>query len=445
MRGLQKSKRISWAPDGNLCQVRLFLSEDSPSQVGLGAQDHLQAKASWMLHSSGMGSDDSLPPGFEGANSANQLMNKLSQITLCKWRCPPRYVLNFTWQVVAGEESKEVEVQNKREMRVLEAVYPRPSAIPPNPSVTMNIEDSNHDDQHTPLVPMTPIEDEEGVTDILSDSMASTNVLSSLQPPSLGPGISSASQCSAPNALNTPAHEGAAAAGMALGVEPDALAAASAAAAAIMSSSEQGCLIDRNLLVKILSNPKLVEKLVVDHGTTTNPQAIPKPTALPNAPPAHINRTETGTPSSVTTSGGSFYPAPNGVGPVPSPRPSPPGFPVPSPSSVGTPLAKDINYYKSLIQQHGGERQETVPQFSSHHNNHLFENNIHNELVNTPRPRDMRPKINKPCIYFNSSRGCRNGANCAYQHDASFPQRVASMQEVQSAKRMKMDREITGT
>jgi hypothetical protein len=33
--------------------------------------------------------------------------------------------------LVAGEESEEMEVQNQREMRVLEAVYPRPSAIPP--------------------------------------------------------------------------------------------------------------------------------------------------------------------------------------------------------------------------------------------------------------------------------------------------------------------------
>lgn len=39
-------------------------------------------------------------------------------------------VLNLAWQVVAGEESKEVESENQREIRVLEAVYPRPSAIP---------------------------------------------------------------------------------------------------------------------------------------------------------------------------------------------------------------------------------------------------------------------------------------------------------------------------
>lgn len=41
-----------------------------------------------------------------------------------------QFILDLTWQVVAGEESEEVEVQNQREMRVLEAVYPRTSAIP---------------------------------------------------------------------------------------------------------------------------------------------------------------------------------------------------------------------------------------------------------------------------------------------------------------------------
>lgn len=41
-----------------------------------------------------------------------------------------QFVLDVNWQVVAGEESKEVEIQNQREVIVLEAVYPRPSAIP---------------------------------------------------------------------------------------------------------------------------------------------------------------------------------------------------------------------------------------------------------------------------------------------------------------------------
>lgn len=51
---------------------------------------------------------------------SQNLVAQISQITM-----------NITWQVVAGEDSKEVGIQNQREMRVLEAVYPRPSAIPP--------------------------------------------------------------------------------------------------------------------------------------------------------------------------------------------------------------------------------------------------------------------------------------------------------------------------
>lgn len=42
-----------------------------------------------------------------------------------------QFVLDGTWQVVAGEESKEMETQDQREMRVLEAIYPRSSSIPP--------------------------------------------------------------------------------------------------------------------------------------------------------------------------------------------------------------------------------------------------------------------------------------------------------------------------
>lgn len=70
--------------------MKLFLSEDSPSQVGLNTQDHLQAKTLWQAHAGGMGPDDNLPPGFEGIQPANPWTVKLSQIPLMKWKCPPR-------------------------------------------------------------------------------------------------------------------------------------------------------------------------------------------------------------------------------------------------------------------------------------------------------------------------------------------------------------------
>lgn len=68
------------------------MSEESPSQVGVGTQDHLQAKA-WPLQAGGMGSDENLPPGFEGIQPANSWAAKLSQISVVKWKCPPRVCL----------------------------------------------------------------------------------------------------------------------------------------------------------------------------------------------------------------------------------------------------------------------------------------------------------------------------------------------------------------
>ncbi|KAA8537543.1 hypothetical protein F0562_027151 [Nyssa sinensis] len=420
--------------------VRLFLSEESPSQVGFGSQDHLQAKTSWLLHSTGLGSDDNLPPGFEGAYSANLLKNKLAQIPLIKWRCPPKLVLDYTWQVVAGEESKEVEVQNQREMRVLEAVYPRASAIPPNPSVLTGIEDYHHNNQNTPLIPITPIEDEDSA-DTSFDSVVPNNIAMSSEPPQLAPGILSASKGSA--TYPSPPANGNPVAGMALGVEPSVAAAAYAALTAVMTSNDQGNLIDHDLLIKILNDPILIEKLITDHRAATNPQIIPKPRSpgatLSDPLPVHINRTEAGLSSLAAP----FYSPVNRVGQglTSNPRAPPPEVVSVPPPPVGAPVAKDINYYKSLIQQHGEERQEIHPQFGSSHNHQLVANL---ESVNNPRLMDLKPKIMKPCIYYNSSRGCRHGANCSYQHDVPSQLQVSSMPE-QSAKRMKVDREITGT
>ncbi|KAJ7966842.1 zinc finger CCCH domain-containing protein 6-like [Quillaja saponaria] len=434
MRGLHKSKGVSWASDVDLCQVRLFLSEESPSQVGLGAQDHLQAKTSLLLQSTGAGSDDILPPGFEGAPASNQLQIQLSEIPLVKWTSPPRLVLNLSWQVVAGEESKEVDVQYQREMRVLEAIYPRPSAIPPNATVSLEAEDSDCNDEQIPLVPITPFEDEDAAADASFDSLAPSNITISSQPFLVAPGVASFSQCVVPLSERS-----------AVSAEPAVVAAASEAFTAIMKSNEQGNLIDHELLHKILSNPKLIEKVVADYGSNINMQNIPNarspPVPLSDPPPAYINRGEFSTLSSAGTS----YPQPIGigVGPIPSQRlPPPAAFPVPVSSAppFGAPPAKDLNYYKSLIQQHGGEKQDTLPHF----NNCLIQQpGASQNIGNNPKLREPKPKIMKPCIYFNSSRGCRHGVNCAYQHDATFQQRGSAVPEVQNSKRMKVDREIS--
>ncbi|XP_019055019.1 PREDICTED: zinc finger CCCH domain-containing protein 6 isoform X3 [Nelumbo nucifera] len=404
-----------------------------------------------------MNSDDQLPPGFEGAHPANQLKKELSQIPLVKWKCPPKFMLNPNWQVVAGEESKEAEVQNQREMRVLEAVYPRPSSIPPSPSVSADIENYSQDDNEVLLIPIIPIEDEDAA-DQSSNSVVPTTTPISVQQPVfpqglLVPGSVHSSKCNLPVSPKPMANEKPASMTVP-GVEPDVVAAASAAFTSIMRSNEQGSLIDHELLVKILSNPKLIEKLVTDHGKPLNPQMAVKPRSPPVTPSVpqasphsvHISRIESEVPFSTAPATGSFYPATTAVVANLNSRPPPSGV-IPISNTVPkVPPVKDLNYYKNLIQQHGGERQDvqepTLPHFGNRHNHHSLGAN--QEPIQSTKPRESKPKIPKPCIYFNSSRGCRHGANCAYQHDSSLQQRTSSVQETQSAKRMKLDREITG-
>ncbi|CAJ1973233.1 unnamed protein product [Sphenostylis stenocarpa] len=420
MRGISISRRSV---------VRLFLSEESPSQVGLNSQDHLQAKASLHLPPGGPGSDDILPPGFEGTHSSSHFEIRPSQIPVIKWITPPKIALNHTWQVVSGEESIEVEDQRQREMRVLEAIYPRISSIPPNPSVSMDIEDSNYMDGQTPLIPITPIEDEDAAPEALSDSLEPFDDSQSLELP---PGI-----LKNPN----PATSTQFARGL-----PSDVAAASVAITNIVKNNERGKLIDHGLLNNILKNPEVIEKLVRDYGATNNSQYVHNvgsSSAAFSNPPMPISQGETATPSPIAFPAVTSYTPSTGgqVAPVSTqwpPRPSASSTIVSSPVEV--PAAKDVNYYKSLIQQHGGDKQETVPYSSKRQ--------IHQPVTNYEPPFNQRgkvskPKIMKPCIFFNSSRGCRNGANCAYQHDASFQPRGNSVPGIQSSKRMKMDHEIS--
>lgn len=500
MGGSQKSKRVSWASDVNLCQVRLFLSEESPSQVGVGTQDHLQAKA-WPLQAGGMGSDENLPPGFEGIQPANLWAAKLSQISVVKWKCPPRFEVESAWRVVAGEESAEIETQNEREMRVLEAIYPRPSAIPKNPCELVGAEVSTNNDQCTPVVPITPIEDEDASLDTSYASLASNRTPMIAQQQHSPHGTFS----SQPNATTLKPTMGFSVTGM----EPDIVAAAQAALSSVMSNSDQGNLIDRELLMKILSDPKMIEQLIANHAASSSGQNVASSSAqnMPSSSTFHgmpvigsesvvssstqnmlsaigtkhfASSSSPGMPSTsaqyipnmvsppkssfdpvnmgvhrreplsgrgarpemvappISAASGPFHP-PSRPGSIAHLRPSAPDvMSAPSPS-----VTKDINYYKSLIQQHGGERRDTMPQFAHQSNQPL---GIGQEPLNNMmmKPRDSKPKIMKPCIYFNSSRGCRNGANCTFQHDVTSQQRVNGIPEVQGTKRMKLDREITG-
>ncbi|XP_039032915.1 zinc finger CCCH domain-containing protein 6-like [Hibiscus syriacus] len=432
MRGMRKSNMISWAPDVSLCQIKLFLTEEPPSQVGLSTQDHLQAKTYSASHLNGAAADDFLPPGFEGAQSHHMHVN-LPENPVIKWRCPHRFALDFNWQVVAGEESKEVETQNQREVRVLEAVYPRPSSIPTSPCVSADIENCHYDDHLTPQIPITPIEDEDTAIETLSDVLAPFGA-----PISSQPSVSSASAEESPST------------GMVLNVESGVAAATTAALRATNQSNECGNMIDPDLLVKIISNPQLIEKLVTDYGAASGAQNLPRsasplvPSSYPyphvniSDPSPSTNRIENGIASMETTSSGAHYAESNRVGVGPSNKQGP--IPSVHPASLSPasefPQKKDVNYYKNLIQQHGGERRGPSQNLNYRYNQLPRPNQ---QPTNNPKARDLKPRVMKTCSYFNSARGCRNGANCAFQHIISSQNRVSNNSDVPNAKRIKMD------
>ncbi|KAG6498885.1 zinc finger CCCH domain-containing protein 30-like [Zingiber officinale] len=450
MAGLKQLKRVSWARELN--QVRLFLAEDAPALSGLGAQDNLQAKGSWLLHSSSISNDDSsLPPGFESPHPAYQLRSQVTQIPLAEWKCPLRILLSPKWLVAAGAESEEIAIQNQRQMRVLEAIYPRSTSVPPNPSVSSEVQDSFCDDSQTLTIPITAVEDEDP-----SEQLETGSSLGQFQRTSAQniqqydiPAHTSATEHSHGDALQSALAmaQGDTAAARILGsTEPDVVAAASAAFTAIMKSNEQGNMIDRDLLITILTNPSLVGKLVSEYGTAKESQPalasssisfshpshlVQPPAHPPSVPPSGIPSISNRAPPLPGYRTPQMYPLPSSLPPPVMHAHTVPSLPVPSiplkPMQSAQAVIRDANYLKSLVQQHGGEKPDAV----------MVAGNVV-DLVNygPSHVREVRPKIPRPCAFFNTPKGCWHGANCSYQHDGSLPPRT---EQPRGPKRIKLD------
>ncbi|CAA0838970.1 Zinc finger CCCH domain-containing protein 6 [Striga hermonthica] len=417
MRRSHKTKKVSWASDLNLCQVRLFTSEESPSRVALGTQDQ------WPIDNK---ANDDLPPGFEGCRPTSmwRVDFKLPQIPLVKWRCPRRFELNPEWQVVAGEESNEVKAQSRHEMRVLEAVYPRPSSIPPNPHGLLDARNSTAFDKTIRVIPITPIEEHDAMLDTWFNTTTLVPSLTKFSPQS------------------STEHTDIDAKGTTQEVhKADILASISS----LLSKCDKEKLVDQELLVKILSDPKLVNQLIENNGVrtpnvknetsvgmknvgnfdaqnlTSNSHNFPyncnvMPWSINNT----VNRIEHWTPSALVASNGTLHP------PIP----------------VEGQMKKDVNYYKNLIRQHGNE-------------NENFFNGQEQRHFDFGKSREPKQKVGKSCIYFNSQKGCRNGVRCNFQHGVSTRKVVNGFAvdtrkvvngfaEVRSAKRVKLGGVITG-
>ncbi|WCJ32595.1 Zinc finger CCCH domain-containing protein 6 [Euphorbia peplus] len=455
------SNRVTWASGLNLCQVKLFLAEDSPSKVGSQTQDSLQKKApSMAMHHLNVEEFNELPPGFEGQKYVNSAIVASSSIPRIQWKCPPKVVMRSEWHVAAGEESHEAEVQKFREMRTLEAVFPHPSTIPPSPSVSLSVEEQFYDDRVTPVIPLTPVEEEEytpnNMTCELSPAVPQDPLSSGacnipiLEPASKKPKIGTSS---------------------ALGETVDAL----------LKTVDRSA-IDTDLLVKIFSDPKMIENLMkgglAPSVTGSMPRLVPLPcaiskTGLPAPVPVDqpISKPEPTRSFHMPTHGnlhgidnevhspnqGQSVSNMNTVAKllVESEPTRPPssgmtmhfqpkqGSACISEPNLNQNPVMDMNYFKNLIREHGTEKKE-LPSPNMNYNGN-YSNPVQNLQFGTNvEKKQVRSKFQKACMYFASPKGCRNGSNCPYQHDISpFQYYNRGPLDIPVSKRMKFSGEIT--
>ncbi|KAL5795538.1 hypothetical protein ACOSQ2_000358 [Xanthoceras sorbifolium] len=86
------------------------------------------------------------------------------------WQTPPEVKLNDLWKVGAGENSKEVEVQKKRNQREKETFYHTLQEIPSNPKEPWDRE-MDHDDTLTPEIPTEqPLDADSGETQVATNN-----------------------------------------------------------------------------------------------------------------------------------------------------------------------------------------------------------------------------------------------------------------------------------
>jgi hypothetical protein len=109
-----------------------------------------------------------------------------------------------------------------------------------------------------------------------------------------------------------------------------------------------------------------------------------------------------------------------------------------------TNLVKDVNYIKNLIKEHGTAKKEMKDRNLFHNGSHYYNHTQNPESIQNSKNRELKPKFQKPCMYFRTPKGCRNGSDCHFQHDMSFQFQTGSGDsKLQVAKRMKFSGEIT--
>lgn len=331
------------------------------------------------------------------------------------------------------------------------------------------MKDSQYDDSRTQLVPLIPVEEDDASDQLEEPSVGLPSSYN--QSDKYDSAIFRAPQASdAPFTSAQQQPNGSINTRSGVPAEPDVVAAASAAYTAIMQSNQMGNMIDQDLLIKILSDPAQIERLMKEYGALKHEQSTNSSVApMVQGPPPHMTAS---IPVSFPDHTSTFHninptlpppPVMNRLPPaIPSITMNPPASssqaisfpsgPTMNPSasssqSISFPSGptRGLNYYQNLIHQHGGERQEPLQQhgmqFAMHHQPVASQASATDIVSSGTMPaRDTKQRPTKPCAYFNSARGCRNGANCTFLHDVS----AARKEQPKGSKRIKLDSRIAG-
>ncbi|KAI5059880.1 hypothetical protein GOP47_0024300 [Adiantum capillus-veneris] len=473
-----RPKNVTWASEDKLHQVRLFAAEDAPSISGSVLQDLLEAKKTKFMHALVPVAGDDLPPGFEGVATKRARLDSaaiLAMVAQITWRFPERFCFDPSWQVALGDENSEAKVQRQRELRVLEAIYPRPSAVPSS-SLEPHEIPTGDEDSEVLEIPLIPTEDEDegpeendlpGGTESSksvsypSNDLASGTEASSTYPPGYSPlkdaqnltlkrqskGGSSSAAAQFNSDLTSTFLKSA---------DPD-VAAAAAAAYAVVKAKENGALIDHELLIKILSNPLLIESLTASNpslrkqfgdissssrgsanGIKSEQSRLEGSLLVPvsHTNPFHVQGRQRGylMPGAhdmlVGQARGAYA---NNIGP--------PGRQYPILHQDSRELAQQLGM-PGMIMNDAQMRPSAPPvPFDEGMLGHdserywlgrpwLGTNSSALPLVGVarnnvaPQDRPSATKIRKQCFFFNTPRGCRNGIYCNFAHDSAPEKQV---------------------
>jgi hypothetical protein len=316
--------------------------------------------------------------------------------------------------------------------------------------VTPDVKDSQYDDSRTQLVPLLPVEEDDasdqfeeppvGLPSSYHQSDKYDDAISRV--PQASDALFTTAQQQPNGSINT-TRSG-------VPAEADVVAAASAAYTAIMQSNQMGNMIDQDLLIKILSDPAQIQRLMKEYGALKHEQSTNSSVAsMVQGPPPQMTAS---VPVSIPDRSNAFHNINPKLPPPPVPNRLPPASvtmnaPASSSQAISFPSGptRGLNYYQNLIHQHGGERQEPLQQhgmqFAMHHQPLASQASAADVVSSGAMPaRDTKQRPTKPCAYFNSARGCRNGANCTFLHDVS----AARKEQSKGSKRIKLDSRIAG-